>query len=86
MFSKFYLTSDVGRNFESILKNENGVADSFALFWRRVAERFKNEDNILGYEIINEPISANYQRSKIDFLWPGWGNNHLIMNFYKIVN
>jgi len=48
-----------------------------------VAERFKNEENILGYEIINEPISANYQRSKIDFLWPGWGNNHLIMNFYK---
>lgn len=82
-FAKFYLTDDVGRNLESILKNENGVADMLGVFWRRVAELHRDEPNVLGYEIINEPSSGNYQRSKIDFLWPGWSNKHLIMPFYK---
>lgn len=64
-FAKFYLTSDVGRNMESILKNENGVADMFGLFWKRVAEIHRDEWNVLGYEIMNEPSSGNYQRNKI---------------------
>ncbi len=55
----------------------------FGLFWQRVATIFKNEPNILGYEIINEPLSANWQRSKFEFILPGWGNNHLILGFYK---
>lgn len=59
-FATFYLTSDVGRNMESILKNENGVADMFGLFWKRVAEIHNDESNVLGYEILNEPASGNY--------------------------
>ncbi|CAD8199908.1 unnamed protein product [Paramecium pentaurelia] len=85
-FAKFYLTSDVGKNLESILKNENGVADMFGLFWKRVAELHKGEWNVLGYEIMNEPASGNYQRSKIQYVWPGWANKHLIMPFYQIIN
>lgn len=54
------MTSDVGKNLESILKNENGVADMFGLFWKRVAELHKGEWNVLGYEIMNEPASGNY--------------------------
>ncbi|CAD8101706.1 unnamed protein product [Paramecium primaurelia] len=85
-FAKFYLTSDVGRNMESILKNENGVADMFGLFWKRVAEIHRDEWNVLGYEIMNEPSSGNYQKNKIQYLWPGWANNHLIMPFYQLIN
>ena len=76
------MTSDVGRNYEAFLKNEDGVADMFGLFWQRVASIFKNEPNVLGYEILNEPLAANWQRSKFDFILPGWGNNHLILGFY----
>lgn len=85
-FANYYLTADVGRNMESILKNENGVADMLGVFWRRVAELHKDESNVLGYDLLNEPSSGNYQRSKVDFVKPGWANNHLIMPFYKIVN
>jgi endoglycosylceramidase len=50
----------VGRNYEAFLLNENGVADMFGLFWQHVALIFKDEPNVLGYEILNEPLSANW--------------------------
>lgn len=30
------------------------------MFWKRVAELHRDEPNVLGYEIINEPSSGNY--------------------------
>lgn len=57
------MTEDVGRNVENILNNVDGVADMFGLFWKRVAEIHKHEENVLGYELINEPSSGNYERS-----------------------
>jgi endoglycosylceramidase len=35
--------------------NGNGTLDSFASFWRIVANTFVNRSSVLGYELINEP-------------------------------
>lgn len=35
---------------------------------------------------MNEPSPGNFERSKIDFLWPGYGNKKHLMPFYKLIN
>lgn len=50
---------DVGRAFQNLYSNVNGIRDHFAAFWQHVAQRFQNETNLLGYEILNEPV-CNY--------------------------
>ncbi|CAF5124113.1 unnamed protein product, partial [Rotaria sp. Silwood1] len=35
--------------------NGNGTLDSFASFWRTVANTFVNRSSVLGYELLNEP-------------------------------
>ncbi|CAF4911685.1 unnamed protein product, partial [Rotaria sp. Silwood1] len=35
--------------------NGNGTLDSFASFWRTVANTFANRSSVLGYELLNEP-------------------------------
>ncbi len=54
-----YLTEEVSRGFGQFFKNVNGVADDFANFWQIMAQQFKNEDFVLGYELINEPFAGD---------------------------
>ena len=39
--------------------NKDGLRDKFVNFWGKVAERFANNKNIFGYELINEPWCGN---------------------------
>lgn len=68
---------------ERLFRNQDNLTDYFGLFWKRIAELHKNESNILGYDILNNPSSGNYVKSRIDFLWPGYGNRELLLPFYK---
>lgn len=38
---------------------------------------------MLGYEILNEPIGANFYRSPADTLLPGQSNNKFLLPAYK---
>ncbi len=58
-FFKYYLTKDVQREWENYYTNVNGVRDSFTNMWQHVATFFKDEPNLIGYEVLNEPFSAN---------------------------
>ena len=33
----------------------DGIAESFTNFWQAVASFFKDEPNVIGYELLNEP-------------------------------
>lgn len=35
--------------------NVDGLLDAFAAYWKRVVEEYKDEPNVIGYEIMNEP-------------------------------
>lgn len=37
---------------------------------------------MIGYEIINEPIGANFYKSPADTLWPGVSNNKYLLPAY----
>ena len=45
--------------FEHLWENRNGLQDKFAAFWKVVADKFKDNTNILGYDIVNEPWASN---------------------------
>ena len=42
-----------------------------------------SEPNIIGYEILNEPIGANAYKSVADALQPGVSNNKHMLSAYK---
>ena len=55
-FFRYYFTDAVGKAFQSLYDNENGVQDAFVDFWAAVANRFAGNPAVLGYEILNEPF------------------------------
>ena len=54
-----YFAEEISRGFGKFYDNVNGVVDDFARFWAFVASEFKDFDNVLGYELINEPFAGN---------------------------
>lgn len=62
----YYMTEAVGRSFENLYQNVNGLRDEWAKFWVKTAETFKNHSNVMGYELINEPWAGNvYQNPSL---------------------
>lgn len=56
----YYGTYDCSRAFEALYASPEqlegrGVLDRWTRFWGRLAEEFKDESSVLGYELINEP-------------------------------
>lgn len=85
-FALFYLTYDVMKFQQDFFTNEHGLADSFAKMWVEVVKLMKDEPNVIGYEIINEPSGANIYYYPYNFLWPGVSNNKYLLPFYKRVH
>jgi endoglycosylceramidase len=59
LFPKGYFDYAVGNAFGRLYNNYDGLLDSFAAFWQQVASRFKGFDNVLGYELMNEPWAGD---------------------------
>jgi endoglycosylceramidase len=59
------------RNYEDLYLNGRGLRDMFVEYWRYLARQFKDDPNVIGFELINEPASIwqrNYTESR--FLQP----------------
>ncbi|CAF0730390.1 unnamed protein product [Rotaria sp. Silwood1] len=54
-FFEYYFAEAVVHGFKMLYTNGNGTLDSFASFWRTVANTFVNRSSVLGYELLNEP-------------------------------
>jgi endoglycosylceramidase len=44
----------LGSAVQNLYDDVGGLGAAFAEFWRRAAARFKNNDHVIGYELINE--------------------------------
>jgi len=77
-FALYYTTNNVRNAFKSFYEDVDGIAESFTNFWRAVADFFKNEPNVLGYELINEPVSFSATKMNIDleYLQPLYKRTH----------
>src|SRR3990167_6636 len=54
VFAEFYFSWAVEDTFKRLYTNDDGIRDAFANMWQTIAKNFKNYDNVIGYEIINE--------------------------------
>ena len=70
---------------EEFFTNKHGLLDSFSQMWQQVAAYMAREPNLLGYEIVNEPMGANFYRSPTDSLLPGVSNNKFLLPAYEKV-
>lgn len=53
--------------------------------WGIVAKHMAGSPNLLGYEILNEPVGGNMWRSIPDTITPGRSNNRILLPFYQRV-
>lgn len=54
-FWEYYFTHASNEAFQNLYDNKDGIADSFAAFWGKVASHFKDNNGVIGYELLNEP-------------------------------
>lgn len=62
-FMDLYTAPEVASSFQALYQNENGLLDKMFEFWKVVATRFKNNQNVIGYDILNEPWGINYHEN-----------------------
>ncbi|KAL9649766.1 hypothetical protein ABK040_009581 [Willaertia magna] len=86
-FFQYYLTRSASNAWQNFYDNYNGIRDAFANFWNFVANYFKSEENILGYEIINEPWAGDFYKDITLLLdQTGKADRVNLMPLYKQVN
>lgn len=65
-----YTAPEVASAFDSLYKNKNGLYDKMMAYWTVVAQRFNANPNVIGYDILNEPWTANIYHDQDLFLKP----------------
>jgi endoglycosylceramidase len=83
-FADYYGTYAVAQTFQRLYDNTGGLRDSFVEFWRVVATAFRGADNVLGFDLINEPWMGD-QFSNPRLLTPGVADRTNIQPLYNAV-
>lgn len=58
-WATYYFSEAACVAFQNLYNNTDGLRDSWAAFWAKTAETFKDYPNIIGYELINEPWAGD---------------------------
>lgn len=69
-FFQYYMSEEISSMFQCVYDNQDGLWDSLGNFWKKVASRFSHTENVLGYELINEPWLGDIYNDK-SLLLPG---------------
>lgn len=81
LFASYYNTYAVQDSYQRLYTNEDGIGDEFRKMWKLVASKFVDAENVIGYEIINEPYVGN------TFQHPGiLIKDQFLLPFYQSVN
>ena len=59
-----YITYEAGVVYQNFYNNHAGAIDKLAKVWEFIAKEFKDEDNVIGYNILNEPWAGNVYKVK----------------------
>ncbi|RYI02713.1 MAG: hypothetical protein EON48_16455, partial [Acetobacteraceae bacterium] len=54
-FPQGYWTAEVSTVFDNFWANKGGLLDAWAAYWQRVAERYRRQPMLMGYDLMNEP-------------------------------
>lgn len=84
-FFQYYFTGAVGNAFQQLYDNTNGLQDQFVSFWEQVAQTFKDNQYVLGYELINEPWCGDVDKEPKVIL-PGYADTNFLYPMYQTLN
>jgi len=70
----------VASTLDEFWSNQNGVQDSYVVFFKMLAERYKDNPAVLGFEPINEPFPGNKGRISLSFWY-----EHQLFPLYRRV-
>lgn len=56
---EYHGTYATSTGFQSLYDNKEGVQEALAKYWITVAQRFGHYENVLGYNLINEPWAGD---------------------------
>ncbi|KAI9206222.1 glycoside hydrolase superfamily [Polychytrium aggregatum] len=81
----YQLTAAASRGYQNLYDDEDGLATSMARFWAKVASEFKDYDNVVGYDLINEPWAGDVFKNPL-LLSPGVADRKNLQPFYEIIH
>lgn len=84
-FARYYLSDEVGNAFQCLYDNVEDLWEAIAGYWMKIASRFKNYNNVLGYELINEPWAGNVAEEK-KRLFPGRAEQWYLQPLYQYLH
>ena len=70
--------------YQDLFDNSNGMLDDFSSFWEHAAEQFKDMPEIIGYDLINEPMCGNFYKDP-SLLLPGIAGKKNLQKLYDTV-
>lgn len=82
MFATYYMSAEVGAGFQCLYSNRLNLWDAMAGFWRTVAQRFSSSQNVLGYELLNEPWAGDIYEDPRRLL-PGHTESKYLQPLYQ---
>ena len=82
-FFKYYFTFAVSDSFQSLYDNVDSIQDQFIEFWETVATIFKDQNNLLAYELLNEPWVGSYQKHPSYLVEQGKADKENLIPMYK---
>ena len=77
-----YFTEECGSGFQQLYENKAGAADKMAAVWALLAETYKGNNAVLGYELINEPWAGDIYEDITRLLPANAGSKNLVP-FYE---
>ena len=81
----YCLSEAAASSYQSFYDNRDGILDAFAEMWQFLVKEMQEFDNIMGYEIINEPFSGDvFYRP--DLFLPFVANNYNLLPMYDKVS
>lgn len=78
----YQLSVEASRAYQNLYDNFNGLRDSWAAYWGKLAETFAQYDNLLGYDLMNEPFAGDIYRNPF-LLIPGVADRVNLQKFYE---
>jgi endoglycosylceramidase len=84
-FFVYYLSAEVSAGFQCLYDNKKGLWESFGGYWQTVAKRFHTFNNVLGYELINEPWLGNAFEDPRRLL-PGFTEKNYLQPMYNFLH
>ena len=79
---KYHFSYAVSETFQKLYDNPESMKN----YWNAVSKKFRDCENCIGYEIINEPWAGNIIKNPL-LLTPSYAENHNLLPFYnKIIS